>query len=132
VLLGGPEDMAKANQLEYSTRKNIINLVGKLSVNHSAFVIKNAALILTPDTGLMHIAAAFKKTIISIWGNTVPEFGMYPYCANEDSKIFEVSHLKCRPCSKIGFSKCPKKHFDCMNHQDYRAIISTINTFMKN
>lgn len=132
VLLGGSDDIAKSNQLKCSTKKNINNLVGKISINQSALIIKNSLLILSPDTGLMHIAAAFKKKIISIWGNTVPEFGMYPYFSHKDSKIFEVSNLKCRPCSKIGFAKCPKKHFNCMNHQDYQAIIKTINTFIKN
>ena len=74
----------------------------------------------------MHIAAAFSKKIISIWGNTVPEFGMYPYLPNKESKIIQVNNLKCRPCSKIGFSKCPKKHFKCME-DIIEQIISTIN-----
>jgi ADP-heptose:LPS heptosyltransferase len=62
----------------------------------------------------MHIAAAFRKKIISIWGNTVPEFGMYPYMPNPESKIFEIRDLSCRPCSKLGYRKCPKKHFRCI------------------
>ena len=64
---------------------------------------------------MMHIAAAFKKKIYSIWGNTIPDFGMSPYLANPDSKIIEVKNLSCRPCTIIGFQKCPKGHFNCMN-----------------
>jgi ADP-heptose:LPS heptosyltransferase len=65
---------------------------------------------------MMHIAAAFQKNIVSLWGNTVPEFGMTPYMPQhpERSKILEVKGLQCRPCSKIGYKKCPKKHFRCM------------------
>ena len=37
--------------------------------------------------------------------------------------ISEVKELDCRPCSKIGFSKCPKGHFRCMNDQDVDAIV---------
>jgi ADP-heptose:LPS heptosyltransferase len=70
----------------------------------------------------MHIGAAFGKKIISIWGNTVPEFGMYPYRANPASIQFEVDGLKCRPCSKIGHQACPKKHFKCMLNQDLDGI----------
>ena len=70
----------------------------------------------------MHIAAAFKKDIISIWGNTIPEFGMSPYMAGTNSKIMQVQNLSCRPCSKLGYSKCPKKHFSCMNLQDETII----------
>jgi ADP-heptose:LPS heptosyltransferase len=50
----------------------------------------------------MHITAALKKNIVSVWGNTIPQFGMYPYLSGEKSKIFEVEGLKCRPCSKLG------------------------------
>jgi len=66
----------------------------------------------------MHIAAAFGKKIYSVWGNTVPLFGMSPYKANKDSKMIEVKDLNCRPCSKIGYAKCPKGHFKCMQEID--------------
>jgi len=65
----------------------------------------------------MHIASAFRKPVISLWGNTVPEFGMYPYYPvklKNSFDIMEVKGLSCRPCSKIGYDKCPKKHFKCM------------------
>ena len=64
---------------------------------------------------MMHIAAAFGKKIISVWGNTVPELGMYPYLPGEGSRLIQVNNLKCRPCSKIGYMECPKGHFRCMN-----------------
>ncbi|RTQ44044.1 glycosyl transferase, partial [Hymenobacter gummosus] len=63
-------------------------------------------------TGQMHIAAAFRKEIISVWGNTVPEFGMYPF--RTEFRALEVEGLGCRPCSKIGYEKCPQGHFRCM------------------
>jgi heptosyltransferase-2 len=64
----------------------------------------------------MHIAAAFRKKMVSVWGNTVPAFGMYPYMPGheEDSFLEEVKGISCRPCSKLGFSECPKTHFRCM------------------
>jgi heptosyltransferase-2 len=76
----------------------------------------------------MHIAAAFKKEIISIWGNTVPEFGMTPYYGNHNVKqsIIEVRPLSCRPCSKIGFDKCPKGHFKCMMQIDVEKIAAAV------
>jgi ADP-heptose:LPS heptosyltransferase len=62
----------------------------------------------------MHIAAALMKPIVSLWGNTIPEFGMYPYLPKEKFKIVEHD-VPCRPCSKIGYMSCPKGHFNCMN-----------------
>ncbi len=131
VLLGGKEDVSKSETLEKSFPDSLINLCGKISLNQSAYVIKNANLVITSDTGLMHIAAAYKKKIISLWGNTVPEFGMTPYLPHIQSKIFEVKGLKCRPCSKIGFDKCPKKHFNCMNNIDVSEVANYANSIMK-
>jgi ADP-heptose:LPS heptosyltransferase len=127
ILLGGSEDAVKAGEIEKMSLKKPVNLSGKLSVAQTASLISQSTFILTPDTGMMHIAAAFKKRIFSVWGNTIPEFGMYPYMPGPGSEIFEVRGIKCRPCSKIGFKKCPQGHFDCMNKQDYKALIAKIN-----
>jgi len=117
VLLGGLEDAEKGERIKNEVGDTIYNSCGKLNINQSASLIKQAEKIITNDTGLMHIAAAFKKEIISLWGNTIPEFGMFPYMpGNENqSHIFEVKGLSCRPCSKLGYKKCPKGHFKCMN-----------------
>ncbi|MFW6248672.1 MAG: glycosyltransferase family 9 protein, partial [Bacteroidota bacterium] len=89
----------------------------------SASLLKQARLVITHDTGLMHIASAFKQSIISIWGNTVPEFGMYPYMPDDYSRIIEVKNLSCRPCSKLGFEKCPKNHFKCIENINEETIV---------
>ncbi len=130
VLLGGFEDKKAGDNIQKQTGENVYNSCGKFSINQSASLVKKAEKIITNDTGLMHIATAFKKEIISVWGNTIPAFGMYPYLPEKEknkSKIIEVKKLKCRPCGKIGFDKCPKKHFDCMNKIDVYKIIELAN-----
>lgn len=122
VLLGGKEDNLIAEQLFEDFKTKTINLCGKLSINQSASVIEQSKTVITSDTGLMHIAAAYKKNIISIWGNTIPEFGMGPYLAGEHSHIVEVNNLSCRPCSKLGYKKCPKGHFKCMNDIEIKSL----------
>lgn len=116
VLLGGPDDIERAEEILSSVDDNVISLVGKINLEQSASLVKNAKSVLTNDTGLMHIAAAFHKNIVSVWGNTVPELGMYPYLPNEKEKchIVECKDVRCRPCSKLGFKECPKRHFRCM------------------
>lgn len=121
VILGGVGDMEMAEAIVQNLPSpQMVNLCGQLSITESALVIQNAVKIITNDTGLMHIAAAFELPIISLWGNTVPEFGMYPYFKENSSSAMqshrlEVKGLACRPCSKIGFEICPQGHFDCMN-----------------
>jgi ADP-heptose:LPS heptosyltransferase len=126
VLLGGVDDVEKSKAIEKELTSPIVSLCGEINLNQSASVIKQSKLVVSSDTGLMHIASAFNKPIISLWGNTVPDFGMSPYLPNKYSKIFENSDLKCRPCSKIGFNKCPKKHFKCMLDLDPVEISSYI------
>lgn len=124
VLLGAKGELEDAQKIISNTKQNIINFCGQLSLFESAKVIEYAELVITNDTGLMHIAAAFQKKIISIWGNTVPELGMYPLLQKkEENIIVEMKGLPCRPCSKIGFSKCPKGHFNCMNRIDEKSIL---------
>lgn len=115
VLLGGKEDFETAEKIHQAYKNTTVNVCGKLNINQSASIIKQAQAVITSDTGLMHIAAAYKKDIISLWGNTIPEFGMGPYLAGKDSQLLEVKNLSCRPCSKLGYKKCPKGHFRCMN-----------------
>jgi ADP-heptose:LPS heptosyltransferase len=116
VLLGGKEDIARAEEIEKENRELVYNTCGKLNLDQSASLVRQSQMVIAHDTGLMHIAAAFKKKIYSVWGNTVPELGMYPYLPGEGSKIIEVKGLSCRPCSKIGYDKCPKGHFRCMKN----------------
>ncbi len=132
ILLGGREDEASGNQIASACKKNVYNKCGKYSLNKSASLIKQSQTVITHDTGLMHIAAACRKPIISIWGNTVPAFGMYPFLPDDLnnqnlSKIVEIKNLACRPCSKIGYKKCPKKHFQCMNDINEEEIIEFVN-----
>ncbi|MDR3714012.1 MAG: glycosyltransferase family 9 protein [Puia sp.] len=176
ILLGGPEDAETGEALSAIDPFKIYNACGKFSLNESADLVRRAKLVVTHDTGLMHIATAFKRPVLSVWGNTVPEFGMYPYYgenylsnfrsgrgsgggsgrsgsvgvasgsagiasggvgqASEKPmeagldlpyEILEVKGLSCRPCSKIGYKKCPKGHFKCMELQPVDRIVGAIN-----
>jgi ADP-heptose:LPS heptosyltransferase len=123
VLLGDKNDTVKALRIiDQSKNKNIVSACGNSTLYESAYLIQHAKLVITSDTGLMHIASAFNKVIYSFWGNTVPEFGMSPYLPQSENKIFEVKNLACRPCSKIGFDKCPKGHFNCMEKIDLSKL----------
>jgi ADP-heptose:LPS heptosyltransferase len=117
IVLGGKEDKPVGDELQ-NQFPQLINTCGQYTINQSASIIEQAEWVVSSDTGLMHIAAAYNKKIISLWGNTIPEFGMAPYLPNLENKILEVKNLGCRPCSKLGFKKCPKGHFKCMNDLD--------------
>lgn len=139
ILLGGPEDREEGNEIAKVDSGKVYNACGKFSLNESADLVKRAKVVISNDTGLMHIAAAYKKPVISLWGNTTPEMGMFPYYGfnnlNQNvaqlSVIHEVKGLGCRPCSKIGYHKCPKKHFRCMNDIEVGPIIESVKRLWK-
>jgi heptosyltransferase-2 len=132
ILLGDKTDYAKAYKIEKEIGSKVFNGCGAYNINQSSALIKNSLGVITADTGLMHIASALDKNIICLWGNTVMDFGMYPYRA-ENSQAqtynFEIKNLSCRPCSKLGYKQCPKKHFKCMNDQNVEEIVRIANNW---
>ena len=135
VLVGGQMDADLAATLISSFPDKIIkNACGEFTLQKSASIVKQSKVLLTNDTGLMHIASCFAVPIVSVWGNTVPSLGMYPYFPKSPElfSIHEVKNLNCRHCSKIGYKKCPKSHFNCMNLQNSNEIIEDINLRMSN
>lgn len=129
VLLGGKTDVEDANMLQTENPSiQVLNLVGKLSFDQSALVLKESTLVITNDTGLMHAAAAFQKPIISIWCGTVPEFGMFPYNTNQFLFMAEPKHLTKRPCSKLG-NRCQYKFCACVEQLPEQEIIDAISGF---
>lgn len=125
VLLGGAGEKEMGEQIASADPVKIYNACGKFNINESADLVRHARFVITHDTGLMHVAAAFQKPIIAIWGNTDPRLGMNPYYGKFSRQKYwnaEVG-LWCRPCSKIGFERCPLFHFNCMKKQDVSAMI---------
>ena len=128
VLLGGESEKEIAQSIMSVASGNVVDYCGQLTINQSASLVEQARLVISNDTGLMHIAAAFRKKILSVWGNTVPQLGMHPYLPAEGSKMLEVNGLKCRPCSKLGKNECPKKHFQCMNNISEQSLIDWVKS----
>lgn len=122
VLLGGPSDVDAAVEIMNAQQGTVWNATGQCSFNQSASLIEKSAAVITHDTGLMHVAAAFKKPVISVWGGTVPKFGMPPYLPAEGSLIVEARHLTKRPCSKLG-NRCKYKPCRCMEEVSETEIV---------
>lgn len=130
VLIGGKTDKNVSDELcRNLAKKEIYSACGDFNILQSASIVKQSKAVLTNDTGMMHIASCFSLPITTVWGNTSSAFGMSAYTPENNSEIFnfEVQDLACRPCSKIGFQKCPKGHFKCMELQDALLISQQIN-----
>ncbi|HQO88549.1 MAG TPA: glycosyltransferase family 9 protein [Chitinophagales bacterium] len=126
ILIGGKEDAYTGTQIEAVDNFKIYNACGKYSIHQSASIIRKAKFVVTPDTGMMHIAAAFRKRIISVWGSTEKRLGFIPYQNEANTVIIENAQLSCRPCHKHGRDACPKGHFKCMMELDMQKVIDVL------
>ena len=129
VLIGGPQDAVVAQRIAHAIGGRVFDATGKYDLLGSASLIRQARYVIAHDSGAMHMASAFQRPVMSLWGSTVPAFGMGPYLPQHPERVHlaEVKGLGCRPCSKIGFEHCPKGHFKCMEDQDLRTIADLVN-----
>lgn len=129
VLTGGPEDRDAGRSLASRIGGRVFDATGRYDLLGSASLIRGARVVIAHDSGAMHMACAFQRPVVSVWGSTVPAFGMGPYMPAHPERTMaaEVQGLSCRPCSKIGHDRCPKGHFHCMERQDLGAIAKWAN-----
>jgi heptosyltransferase-2 len=133
VLIGGKEDQTDANLITASNSRSIYNACGKYSLEESASIIQMSKLVVAHDTGFLHVAAAFKKPSITIWGATSPALQFEAYYPSENTPAHFnslVPHLNCQPCSKQGSGQCPQGHFACMQLQDIDLIAAKVKSFL--
>ncbi|MBD1366317.1 glycosyltransferase family 9 protein [Mucilaginibacter sp. ZT4R22] len=127
VLLGGKDVKANADEIATALGEKAYNACGITSLDESVFLVSKAQSVIGFDTGLTHIAEAFNRPIVSVWGGTVPDLlGVQPYMV-KDVLVAGID-LSCRPCSKFGLEKCPLGHFKCMNDMPEAPITSFVNS----
>lgn len=128
LLIGDSGDQEVAQKiLNACSPDKVVDMTGKCSINQSASIVQQSQAVIAGDTGMMHVAAAFSKKIVSVWGCTSPRFGMFPYRPHPDSVILEPQNLKKRPCSKLG-NRC-KYGMDsrCISHIAPQTIAEAVN-----
>ena len=125
ILIGGEEDTPVIEKILQQLPKGMaVSAAGKLSLLETAALIKQSKLMISNDSGLMHLGAALDVRLIAIFGSTVEELGFYPN--SPKAVVMENQGLYCRPCSHIGRSDCPEKHFRCMREITPDNILSTV------
>jgi len=128
LLVGKGNDKINIDIIKSKTSNKVFDLYDKLSVLELAEVMKRCSLVISGDTGPMHIAESLNIPLIMIAGSSVKEFGFYPQSKN--SVVIENEGLRCRPCSHIGRSECPLKHFKCMREIFPSSIFAKAEIFM--
>jgi lipopolysaccharide heptosyltransferase II len=122
-ILGGESDKIIASDIIKKINSIVSDCTGSKSIFNTAKIIDSCDLLITNDTGVMHIAAARRIPIVSIFGSSVKEFGFEPFRVNNE--IVETE-LPCRPCSHIGREDCPEHHFNCMKNIHVIQVVDAI------
>ncbi|MFZ5518354.1 MAG: glycosyltransferase family 9 protein [Candidatus Zhuqueibacterota bacterium] len=125
IIFGNGADRDISQTLNIDAEENVLDVTGQLSLQETTALLNHCSILLTNDTGLMHLATALKKKIVAIFGSTTEELGFFPY--NTEFLVIQNHGLACRPCSHLGRQRCPRKHFKCMNdiapRQVYEAVV---------
>ncbi len=125
VIVGDKSDKSIADEITAAAGVEIINLCGQLDLAQLSYVLSQAKLLVTNDTGAMHIAEAMGTPVIAIFGPTIKQFGFAPW--RSESRVIETE-LVCRPCSLHGSKQCPKEHFSCMKHITAEQVFTEIKS----
>ncbi|MGB2958433.1 MAG: lipopolysaccharide heptosyltransferase II [Bacteroidota bacterium] len=134
ILLGSAEERERCTAImqrviSAAPDARIINVAGSLSLTEAAALMDRCSLVISNDSGLMHIAAARKRKVVALFGPTVRQFGFFPY--GTDSIVLERNGLACRPCTHIGRSSCPKRHFRCLEDIEPDHVVKSVEQFLR-
>lgn len=111
VIVGGPSEHEVGERLASATSSGIASAAGRFPLLTSGALIKRADVVVSGDTGLLHLATAVGTPAVALYGPGVPEFGFFPYHAR--ATVLEQP-LTCRPCSAHGGPRCPLGHHRCL------------------
>jgi lipopolysaccharide heptosyltransferase II len=127
ALLGGSKDQRLCESVKDIIGSPAINLAGKLSLTGSAALLNQSLLVITNDSGMMHLAQSQKKPVLAIFGSTTRELGFFPL---PQKSIVVEKQLSCRPCTTKGLDHCPKKHFNCMNLIPVSEVLCAVESLL--
>ncbi len=121
VFIGGEADKTACTEALKSAGGSAVDLSGVFSLAGTAALISRSGLLVTNDTGLMHMATALRVPCVAVFGPTTRHFGFFPFRA--PSAVVEKP-LACRPCSYHGTDRCPQGHFRCMLDIEPAEVLS--------
>lgn len=115
-LFGAAGSEAGLLKLIAETHPNVFNLAGVLSISDEINIMKELKMIVTMDSGNMHLASLAGAPVMSIWGATHPDVGFAPLGDNQTLLMqANEEQVSCRPCSVFGDKTCYRGDFLCMN-----------------
>lgn len=115
---GAPQEGARIRAIQRKSgltgKEQGMNWAGRLSLTQTAALLGRCDIVVSNDSGLMHLAAGRGCRVVAIFGSTTPALGFAPW--TKRAVIVEDPSVPCRPCHIHGRRHCPLGHFQCMRH----------------
>lgn len=119
-LIGSPRDHAVAETIAAASAGACINLCGKTDIAEATDLLAASRLVVTNDSGLMHVAAAVGRPVIALYGSSSPQFTPP---LSHDAHILTLD-IECSPCFE---RECPLGHFKCLNDLSAERVFAAID-----
>ena len=123
IVVGGPEDAQLGSHLAGAAPGQVLTAAGQFGLLQTAALLRQASVLVSGDTGVMHMATAVGTPVVALFGPTVQAFGFFPYA--ERARVLELS-LGCRPCSSKGGPQCPLGHHRCLHDLSPELVYQTL------
>lgn len=123
VVVGGTDDAAVAAAVAQSDNGRVVNVAGRFGLQGTGALLQRSAVLVSGDTGVMHMATAVGTPVVALFGPTVRPFGFYPY--TQRAQVLEIA-LGCRPCSSKGGPRCPLGHHRCLREIDAGVVYQAV------
>lgn len=119
-LIGSPKDHVVAETIAAASAGACINLCGKTNIAEATDLLAASRLVVTNDSGLMHVAAAVGRPVIALYGSSSPQFTPP---LSDDARILTLN-IECSPCFR---RECPLGHFKCLNDLSPQRVFAAID-----
>jgi heptosyltransferase II len=120
-LLGSTKDRDIVDQVQTASGGVCRNLAGETNLAEAIRLIAAADLVVSNDTGLLHVASALNRPVVALYGSTAP--GLAPPYSDRSASV--SLNLSCSPCRE---RVCPLGHFNCMNQLTPDRVASSITS----
>jgi lipopolysaccharide heptosyltransferase II len=128
AVVGGADYAAECAVIAAGGGDHAASSAGRFGLQETAALLRSAAVSVSGDTGVMHMATATRTPVVALMGPTVAAFGFYPYRAR--ARVLERD-LACRPCSRQGGARCPLGHHHCLREIDPGSVAAAVQEFAK-
>ena len=126
ALVGGGGDRVVAAEIATVAGRRAASAAGELDLQASGALLRRATVVVSGDTGPMHLATAVGAPVVALFGPTVEQFGFFPYRAR--AVVLERA-LECRPCSSKGGPRCPQTHHRCLEEIMPEMVLQRVLEF---